>query len=137
MRNSAFWNTVYKIYPPFLRILERFGFHKTRQKYHVGYLAPQYKADDLKKNLLEKDFENAILTWRDPSEILNMRKIDAEIYQYHLRIFEDGEIRGHYEYSSEGNPWGHIVETCFEPRLDYFKELLGKIIAEKSPGESS
>lgn len=77
------------------------------------------------KNLLEnKGFEKAKLSWKDTDEILNMRLLDKE-FQYHLRLFNDMEIRGHYEYASEAHPWWHINEKIFENRSDFFKKILG------------
>lgn len=57
-----------------------------------------------------------------------MRKTHDKIFQYHIRLFEDREVRGHYEYSSEGNPFAHVNESTFEKRTNYFKELLNGFI---------
>lgn len=75
--------------------------------------------------LTEKGYEEAIIAWCDPGEVLSMRKIHNEIYQYHVRLFIDGEIRAHYEYSPESKPIEHIRETFFKPETEFFKNLLG------------
>ena len=78
--------------------------------------------------LLSPEYEDAVLAWKDPGEVLSMRKVDKLIFQYHLRIYVDGQVRGHYEYSSEGNPWRHITEQKFEPASEYFRPLLNNYL---------
>ncbi len=119
------WRFVYKVWPPVLRVLEKLKFHNYRQEWLIGYFGEKYCKSDLVKLLEKNGFENAILTWKDPGEVLSMRKVDKKIFQYHIRLFDDGEIRVHYEYSSEGGPWKHCVEDGFKPCEGYFKKLLG------------
>ncbi len=121
---TLLWHFIYTIYPPFLRLLEHGKIHSKRQDFHQGFLSTNNLLTNLRKYLLKQGFEDAILAWKDPHEILSMRKLDQELFQYHLRIFSDGEVRGHYEYSPEGNPWGHIKEHKFEPTIQYFEHLL-------------
>lgn len=125
---SLLWNIIYTLYPPVLRVLEKLKIHNTCQPYHLGYLDERYTELELRRLLEKEGFEDAILAWKDPDEILSMRKIDNDVFQYHIRLFADGELRGHYEYSSEGNPWGHIREKCFEPREEYFQSILGDFL---------
>jgi hypothetical protein len=128
MTPNFLWKIIYKVYPPLLRFLEKTKFHKGRQPYRLGTLNKKYTKKDLEKFLISKGFEDVVLTWKDTGEILGMRKIDKQIFQYHIRLFDDGEIRGHYEYSSEGSPWNHCVEKVFERREKHFKKLLGKFL---------
>jgi hypothetical protein len=122
--NSLFWRFVYRAYPPFLRLLERIHIHYHRQDFLIGKIIDKDKIPELVNYLKEKNFEPAILAWKDPGEVIGLRKIDNKKYQYHLRIFEDLELRGHYEFSSESNPWGHVTSKVFEERKEYFQELL-------------
>ena len=122
MRN--FWDYVYIIYPPVLRKLEKIKVHNKRQEFLLGFLKKEVSVEEVNTYLSRQGFEKAILAWKDPDEAVSMRKIDLKIYQYHIRVYKDKEVRGHYEYSSEGNPWGHVREKCFEPRQEYFKSLL-------------
>ena len=78
--------------------------------------------------LLKKDFEFGIIAYKDPGEILGMRRLDTPLYQYHIRLFEDGEIRGHYEYTPEARPISHALEIGFESRDGFFKEILGEYL---------
>jgi hypothetical protein len=123
-RKSMWWRSVYVFYPPILRVLEKVRVHAFRQKYLMGMLRPEYDAEDLARYLESKGYENAILAWRDPGELLSMRKLNGPLYQYHIRLFEDGEVRCHYEHSSEGNSLGHVLESCFQPKTKYFRTLL-------------
>jgi len=128
MPYSKLWKVVYFLYPPVLRVLEKVKVHNLRQDYYLGQLSTNYKIEELSSYLQSQGFEPAILAWKDPDELVSMRKVDQGIYQYHLRVYSDGEVRGHYEYSSEGNPWGHIFEKCFEARKEFFESLLeGKL----------
>ena len=99
--------------------------HSHRQKYLFGRLAEFQTPQALESHLTDQGFEKAILAWMDPGEILSMRRLDGPKFQYHIRLFSDGEIRGHYEYSSEGNPWGHSFEKVFDAREEIFREILG------------
>jgi len=129
LKPKLIWRIVYKIWPPILRVLERLKFHNYKQPWVLGRLNKEYSSDDLRRLLDKNGFEDAILTWRDPGEVLSMRKIDKKIFQYHIRLFDDGEIRGHHEYSSEGNSWNHAIEKGFEPRQEYFEKLLGVLLS--------
>lgn len=123
------WKFVYKVWPPVLRVLEKLMLHHGRQNWLIGHLSKKYSHDHLKKFLIKNGFEDAILAWRDTGELLSMRKIDKKTFQYHIRLFADGEIRVHYEYSSEGSPFGHISEKAFRPCEKYFRKLLGDLLS--------
>lgn len=128
-KGSGAWRFIYRTYPPLLRILERLRFHHGRQPYLLGRLAVAHTPEELNDHLASQGFEPAVLAWKDGGEILSVRRIDGQRFQYHLRLFSDRALHGHYEYSSEGNPWGHITEKVFEPREAFFKELLGEYLA--------
>lgn len=121
------WHVIYKIYPPVLRVLEKLKVHNYRQPYLIA-TKENIDIERLRNHLEKEGYEDVILAWKDPGEVLGMRKVDEEKFQYHIRLFEDGEIRGHYEYSSEGNPIGHIFERHFEERPEYFRALLRDFI---------
>lgn len=124
-----FWK--YLIYPifPHLRntlfLKLRSAFHNYRQPWHIGFLIPNKDVEDLKNFLFEKGFLLNEIAWIDPGEILSMRLFDGHEFQYHIRLFNDMEIRAHYEQTPEIHPFGHFFETLFEPRASKFKEILG------------
>lgn len=122
---SKGWKIIYKVFPPFVRILEKLKFHTGRQPFPIGFLNKEkYSEDDFKNHLINEGFEIALLAWKDEGEILSLRKIDNTIFQYHIRLHSDGEIRAHYEYSTESNPIKHFFEKDFDPKNDYFTNLL-------------
>ena len=122
---------MYHIWPPVVRLLELLKIHNSRQDFLLGYLSSKYNKDNFIKFLFEKGFEFNVLAYRDPGEILAMRKLDSLIYQYHIRLFSDGEIRGHYEYAPEAKPIAHSFARLMEPKKEYFEkefcEYLGLI----------
>jgi len=111
--------------------VERLGFHEFRQKFFLGHLNSNYNKASLAGMLSDNGFEKAVIAWQDPGEILSMRKIHNGIYQYHVRLFIDGEIRAHYEYSPESHPIDHVMEVYFKPETEYFINLLGNYLVEK------
>jgi len=123
---NKLWKVVYKSYPHLLRVLERFKVHSGRQEFHIGFIKTDL--EKLRKHLISKGFEEAILAWTDTDEVLSMRNVDKKIYQHHVRVYKDGEVKGHYEYSPEGRPFKHVLESCFKAEKKYFKKLLEKYL---------
>lgn len=123
MNKKRFWKFVYSFWPSVLRVYEVF-FHHHRQKFLIGRLNPKKTAKDLKKYLTKHGFEHAIISLKDPGEILAMRKREGKEFQYHIRVFDDGEIRGHYEYAPEAHPVTHSFNVRREKKKEYFKKLL-------------
>jgi hypothetical protein len=126
------WRGLYPVWPFLSRT---FGFlHKPgRQKYHLGWLASGYNLNDLKKHLSEKwNFGNHFVAWNDEGQVLSWRHLESFDRQYHIRVFSDGEICGHYEYTPESSPIRHFKEIGEEERREKFLEFLGDYVtAEK------
>jgi len=119
------WKIIYRVWLPVLRLIELLKLHNSRQKYFLGHLSSNYNKESFNKFLEEQDFRMDIIAYKDPGQILGMRKLDTPLYQYHIRLFVDGEIRGHYEYTPEAKPVAHSLETGIQPRNEFFKKLLG------------
>lgn len=131
-RLRLFWSLAYIVWPPCIRTAEILGFHGIRQHYLLGTLNKGFKKEEFEKYLTSKGFELTVIAWRDPGEVLSMRRIDKEVFQYHIRLFEDGEIRAHHEYTPESRPIDHFMEAHFEPETEFFKNLLGEyLISDK------
>lgn len=111
--------------------------HNIRQPYLYGKLKTGLTRHDLKKHLENAGFVNDYLAWVDPDEILNMRKVVDVIYQYHVRLFVDGEIRGHHEYTAESHPFKHLYDIGLTDGADYLRPLLAPLLEEVSDIESS
>jgi hypothetical protein len=96
-----------------------------RQHYLLGHLAQQETIESLVAFLVERGFGNHFVALRDEGEVVGLRHVPNFKYQYHIRIFEDGEVRGHYEYTTECHPFRHDRGEGFEDRTEEFLELLG------------
>lgn len=103
---------------------------KRRQKYHIGWLAPDKTLEDLKVHLhSEWGFGDHFFYLPNSGEVLSWRKIDKDSdYQYHIRVFHDGEIRGHVEYTPESHPLGHFRSSAFKEARNDFLRFLGDFV---------
>lgn len=124
MYQTFFWTNVYHFWPKFVALIQAFGVHHFRQKYIIGFLRKDKDPKDFTLHLKSRGYTKAYMAWKDKGEILSLRKIVRKNFQYHIRLFEDGEIRGHYEYTAEANPLGHFYEVVFTDPKEYFEHLL-------------
>lgn len=103
-----------------------------RQKYHIAWLAPGKTLAELKKHLHEKwGFGNHFVAWTDSGQVLSWRKLENFSDQYHLRVFKDGEIRGHFERTPEAHPMDHFKERGETEHKKEFLKFLGDFAVEK------
>lgn len=128
---KIFWKTAYFFYPYirdlslFLRLVK----HGGRQQYRIGFLRDGVGYGDFEKFLVEIGFEPAVIAWIDDDEVFGMRKLDGKLWQYHVRLYKDGEVRGHKEYSPESwRWWKHFTEVDEETGEEYFKEKFGGML---------
>ncbi len=98
--------------------------HDIRQPFRLGTLAPGRSADDFVSFLISKGYGNHFIAWKDKGEVIGLRRVENFFYQYHIRLFEDGEVRGHYEYTPESYPILHLQEIGMEDRTLEFRELM-------------
>jgi hypothetical protein len=99
--------------------------HEGRQNFVLGHLAPGVKLDDFLHYIETQQFGNHFVAWTDDDQVISLRRLDGFKYQYHLRVFQDGEVRGHYEYTPEAHPKWHLQEVGFEERRGDFLRFLG------------
>src|SRR5579862_9607169 len=85
--------------------------HEGRQNYVFGRLAPGRNVEDFIQYLHRKGFYNHFIAWHDDGQLISLRKLVNFEWQYHLRLFRDGEVRGHYEYTPESHPKWHMQEV--------------------------
>lgn len=122
------------LYPIFPQIEHMFLFlhEKKRQKYHIGWLAPHHTLAGLKKHLAKKwGFGNHFVAWEDSSQVLSWRKLTSFNEQYHIRLYSNGEIRGHYEYTPEAAPVRHFLEMGERAKTKDFLNFLGTFVTTK------
>lgn len=94
-----------------------------RQDYLLGKLDPNRTLSDFIRYLLSQGYGNHFVAWKDDGELVSLRKTNGFKYQYHLRVFDDGEVRVHYEYTPEYRPLQHLIQIGFENRIAEFEEL--------------
>lgn len=99
--------------------------HNIRQEHVLGRLAPGRGVHDLRRHLYGKGFRTQFIAWVDKGEMVSTRKLDGYDFQYHFRIFEDGEVRGHYEKTPERHPIDHFLDRGMEARSQEFLAMLG------------
>src|ERR1043166_1702968 len=97
---------------------DQFVDNKGRQIYLVGTLRPENSVENLVEYLTEKGYGHNAVAWQDTGEVASLRLPDGFRFQYHIRIFDDGEVRGHYEYTPEAHPLKHYYEVDMEERRD-------------------
>lgn len=113
---------------PFVRSFVRFmgiQIYKGRQPYHIGWLAPGKTAEGFRQFLQSEGFDIDRIAWIDPGEVVNLRLRENFRYQYHVRLFADGEIRGHHELTPEYEPIAHLRDGDTSERREDFLRLLG------------
>ncbi len=98
--------------------------HEGRQDYLLGTLQSGLPMHNFIAFLVAHGFGNHFIAWREEGELVSLRKAVGFKYQYHVRIFDDGEVRCHYEYTPECHPILHIREIGIEDRTSEFKELI-------------
>ncbi len=113
---KALWLVIYPFHNPVRDLIVKLGWKKpTRQPYRVGHLSSGVEL--FRAFLEQRGFEWTSIAWKDKGEILSMRKIEGRIYQHHVRVFEDGEVRGHYEYTPESHMIQHLFSRGMVPSL--------------------
>ena len=129
------WRVIYKFFHIAQVDLLRTGLIRhtdKKQKYHIGWLAPGKTLEDLKRHLHEKwGFGNHFVAWTDEGQVLSWRKLVDFNDQYHLRVFQDGEMRGHFEYTPEGHPIDHFIEKGEVDKTEDFLKFLGDYVVQK------
>ena len=100
--------------------------HEGRQDYLLGTIAPGLTVREFITHCIDQGYGNHFIAWHDTGELVSLRYVENFVYQYHLRVFENGEVRGHYEYTPECYPRRHMKGVNQEDRRDVFYAHLGE-----------
>lgn len=122
----GFWS-VYTPMHPFVRDLAlAIGVvsHSGRQNFLIGKVAPGQTLEDVVDFLVSRSYGNHFVAWKDDGELVSLRKVVDFRRQYHIRIFDDGEIRGHFEYTPECYPILHFKAVDQRDCREEFISLL-------------
>jgi len=99
--------------------------NRGRQPYLLGKVASHTSIEKFVAHLIDLGYAYHRVAWLDDGEVVSLRYVENFIFQYHVRIFEDGEVRGHYEYTPECYPFLHLLEIGHEDRREEFLEIFG------------
>ena len=103
------WFNIYRRIRTFIQVvvLQK---EQVRQNYYLGVIDPK-QLFKLYYKLCERGYIDNFLAYVDKGEKYNLRKfhfvMEGCFWQTHIRIFEDGEVRGHYEITPESDPRAH------------------------------
>lgn len=126
---NKLWHYIYRFFHKFQTFLLKYKIirkNQGRQEYHIGWLAPNRTLEELKAHLHSNwGFGNHFVAWIDEGQVLSWRKLIDFNHQYHLRVFNDREIRGHMEYTPEGHPMDHFFDPTGNNRKEDFLKFLG------------
>ena len=134
-----FW-VFYTPLHPYLRDLStslRVLRHEGRQDFLLGVLDPARSVEAFVAFLVDQGFGNHFIAWKDDDEMVSLRRIAGFKYQYHLRIFNDREVRCHYEFTPEYSPIKHMRQEGFEDRVSEFKSIVQDWVIPKDASERS
>ncbi len=125
---------LWRIYTPFHPLVRDAALvlgivsHSGRQNFLIGKIAPNRTFKEVIDFLISRGYGNHFIAWKDDGELVSLRRLVGFSYQYHLRIFQDGEIRGHYEYTPECYPILHFRAVDQKDCRDEFQKMLGDLI---------
>lgn len=123
------WEKIEPAWPKVRDFLLKTGliWHKPgRQPWHVGWLRVGIHHEDFRRHLHSRGFKDHYIAWLDDGEIFSVRMADGEKHQYHLRVFEDGEVRAHHEISPEESAVKHMLEVDMTHRREHFLQFIGE-----------
>ena len=126
----AFWRVITPVHP-FIRDLltsTKILKHDFRQDFLLGTVREGQSIQELIGHLIGQGYGIHFIAWKDSGEFVSMRYVDTFKYQHHIRIFEDGEVRAHYEYTPECHPILHMREIGMIDKRDEFLALFGNRI---------
>jgi hypothetical protein len=129
-----FWKGIYPLHNHIRNMLlaTHILSHTGRQVYVFGNLAPGKSVEGFLEHLERHQFGNHFIAWDDDGQVISLRRLDGFEKQYHVRIFKDGEIRGHYEFTPECYPIMHYKSTGQEEKRDDFLSFFGDWIIPAS-----
>lgn len=125
------------LFPVVQRLVQAFGFMREaktvegphrRQPYLVGRCEPG-NASSVIDAFRASGFKDECIALNENGQLVSLRRLDdaKPDHQYHVRVFNDGEVRGHYELTPEDHPFGHWDERVFEERNAEFVAALPSI----------
>ncbi len=133
-----FWRAYIPLHPYVRDIAVSIGAvkHSGRQPFLLGRVESHIPMKSFISHLIDIGYGNHFVAWHDDDELVSVRMTDGFVRQYHLRVFSDGAVHGHYEYTPEAHPVLHIKGIAFEDRRDFFMEQFGELVIQATKKES-
>ena len=116
-----------------LNVVKNYG----RQPYLLGAIAPHISIEDFVGFLVDNEYAYHRVAWEDEGEVVSLRHVKDFVFQYHVRVFSDRQVRGHYEYTPECYPLRHLFDVGLEDRREEFLRLFGERIIPDTSGDPS
>jgi len=107
--------------------------HQGRQRYLLGYISPSVTMQEFVGHLVAQGFARLSVAWKDEGEVVSLRRFEDFTHQYHIRIFTDGEVRGHFEYTPECYPYAHLRAIGQQHHAKEFAAMFGDFITIEQP----
>ncbi len=129
----ATWRVYGPVHPYVRNVAQRVGLSSDhfvqsertgRQPFLIGHLSPDTTIEVFIDHLVAHGFGAHCIAWLDKGEVASLRLVENFVYQYHIRIFEDGEVRGHYEFTPECHPIKHLRALEQQPRREVFRQFV-------------
>ncbi len=94
-------------------------FKSEREPYYIGYIdmkISEFSSDEILQNtenvLLNNEYQPDYLSNEDRGQYTSMRRMyvdeSGKWRQIHIRVFNDGEVRGHDELAPEEDAYAHL-----------------------------
>jgi len=102
--------TLFKFIYLYRKIKILLGFYEEHSPYHIFNLSGAMSEMDFYKKVMPLGYQYNYFSNQEKNQIFNARKLYGD-RQIHIRLFNDGEIRGHDELNYEFNAMGHVKGT--------------------------
>jgi hypothetical protein len=125
-----FWKVYTPLHPAVRDLALAIGIvsNPGRQEFLIGKIATGFSAESVIGFLVANGFGNHFVAYQDEGELAGLRRVDGFAWQYHIRLFKDGEIRGHYEYTPECYPILHMKRVGRQDKTAEFREILREMV---------
>ncbi len=139
---SGFWRAYMPLHYLLRNSLVAFNvFEQGKPKDFLGKIAPHSSIREFVEFLVKQGYGNHFVAWKFKGEVVSLRYVENFAHQYHIRVFSNGSVCGHYEHTPESRPFTHMKGFLYmklgikkievEGRSQYFYDLLGDLIVRQ------
>lgn len=124
----VFWRVLTPVQPLFRELcmpVHTWRKRGRRQRFLLGTVAPDVSIEAFLAHVVSLGYRRYKVAWREPNQIVSLRLLVGFERQYHLRVYKDGEVRGHFEYTPEWYPLKHVRCIGMQERREDFIAQFG------------